>query len=167
MLVRKISQAKWQGRVAADQEPLSADAVTCDLRTQGNCLSVWEMSHAGEISEIALAVVSGHERLDSVDLVAMDEEEIVACGLGVRPTMGLTPVRDLQDRHRDIVSLTYADLGQLAEAVVNGIRQDRVWRIRRTQVVALLVQAVREGRLQVQDLKKEALEEVTEAISLS
>jgi hypothetical protein len=164
MLVRKISQAKWRGCAAEADKPLPADAVTADLRTQGNCLSVWRMASVEEITEIALAVVSSQERLDDIDLVAMDEDEVAACGLSVEGTAGLTPVRDLQERHSDIVSLTYDDLGGLGRAVVNGIRNERIWRIRSKQIVDLLVDAVRKGRLELRDLKKEVLEKVAEAV---
>jgi len=167
MLVRKISQAKWRTFAHEDGKPVSADAVTGDLRTQNNNLSLWKISDLSEFREAALAIVSGHERLDTIDLVALDEAELSEVGLSVRETFGATPVEELQRIHRDVVSLTYEDLRPIAQAVISGIRQERVKRISKKEILDIITDAIKNERLNLSDLKKEVLEGARKTLKIS
>jgi hypothetical protein len=167
MLVRKISRAKWQTFVHENGKPVTADAVTGDLRTRYNNLSLWKISDLSEIHEAALAIVSGQERLDAIDLAALDEKELIEKGFSIQDTLGETPVKDLQEIHRDIVSLTCNDLHPLAQVVISSFRQERVTRISKKGILDIVTDAIKSERLELSALKKEVLEGTREALGIS
>ena len=167
MLVRKISQAKWQTFAHEDGKPVTADAVTGNLRTQNNNLSLWQISDLSELHEAVLAIVSGQERLDAIDLAALDENELVEKGFSFRKTLGSTPVKELQEIHRDVVSLTCNDLHPLAQVVISSFRQKRVRRISKKRILDIVTGAIKNERLELSDLKKEVLEGVRKALGIS
>jgi hypothetical protein len=167
MLVRKISRAKWQTFVHEDGKPVAADAVTGDLRTQNNNLSLWKISDLSQLHEAALAIVSGQECPDAIDLAALDEKELVEKGFSIQETLGATPVKDLQEIHRDIVSLTCNDLCPLAQVVIGSFRQERVRRISKKEILDIVADAVKNKRLELSDLKKEVLEGTRKALGIS
>jgi len=168
MLARKVSKAKWESFIGVDDSAITADAVTCDLRTTNNDLSVWHIEEFtdAELHEAVLAIVSCQERLDSFDLAALDEEEIVARGLKVEKTEGgaRTPVDDLHERHHDIRCLTYDDLRPLAEAVISSFRRNQVKRITAGKILDIVVEAIRAGRLELCNLRKEIREGATKRL---
>ncbi|GAF85170.1 unnamed protein product, partial [marine sediment metagenome] len=142
MLVRKISRAKWQTFAHEDGKPVTADAVTGDLRTQHNNLSLWQISDLSKLHEAALAIVSAQECLDAIDLAALDEKELIEKGFSVQETLGSTPVKELQQIHRDIVSLTCNDLRPLAQVVISSFRQKRVKRISKKEILDIVTEAI-------------------------
>jgi hypothetical protein len=167
MLVRKISQAKWQTFAHEDGKPVTADAVTGDLRTQNNNLSLWQISDLSELHEAALAIVSGQERLDAIDLAALDENELIEKGFSVQETLGSTPVKELQEIHRKVVSLTCNDLHPLAQVVISSFRQQRVTRIGKKRILDIVIDAIKNERLELSDLKKEVLEGARKTLGIS
>lgn len=167
MLVRKISQAKWQTFAHEDGKPVTADAVTGDLRTQNNNLSLWQISDLSELHEAALAIVSGQERLETIDLAVLDENELIEKGFSVQETLGSTPVKDLQRIHRAVVSLTCNDLHPLAQVVISSFRQNRVRRITEKGSRDIITNAIKNERLELSDLKKKVLEGARKALGIS
>jgi hypothetical protein len=101
MLVRKVNKAKW---INADnvKEPPSADAITGCLRTTNNTLSVWRINNETELEDAVLAIVSGQERLDTIDVIVLDDEHFIKCKISTEETEGRTPVEDLKSTHRDL-----------------------------------------------------------------
>ena len=66
-LARKISRAKWGAGGLLTPDEIPADAITLDLRTQGNALSFWQGGGGTkkEVEEAALALL----RLNRVDWI--------------------------------------------------------------------------------------------------
>lgn len=88
-----IERGKW---IVSDSELLgeiSADAVTGNLRTQDNTLSMWEV--ADDPGEAVLALACGKQRLDTLDIVMLDKEAVQSRGLEVVEKLGETPVSEL------------------------------------------------------------------------
>ena len=146
--------------MAADE--ISADAVTADLRTQGNALSFWRCPRDtdDDVEEAALAIAAGGERVDRLDIVWLDDQELQDDGLTLRNDAGRTPVTPLADLHVEVSRLDYARLGSVARRVVAAIEADRCRRLSRGRVKRLIVAAVEQGRIDPDALQSKVREEV-------
>jgi hypothetical protein len=89
LLVRKIDKGKWLQTNISGGEDVSADAVTNCLRTKGNALSVWGVETEAEIDEAVLAIVTGHQHLETIDVVSLSPEHLAVNGIDYQQTQGL------------------------------------------------------------------------------
>ncbi len=73
-LARKITRAKWKTREELSAGEISADAVTADLKTQGNALSFWQCHTAtnSDVEEAALAIAAARDRVARLDVVWLE-----------------------------------------------------------------------------------------------
>ena len=98
-LARKISFPKWETHPDLSAGEIQADAITADLRTFGNKLSVWRCGDAkpayGDIQEAALAMASTMDRANKFDLVWFDKGELERAGFIIKQTAGETSVAGL------------------------------------------------------------------------
>lgn len=150
-LARKITRAKWHSEDSSPTREITADAVTGDLRTQGNTLSFW-MCLSGtdgdlDIEEAALAIAATWDRLDKLDLVWLAIHDIKADGHTLKETPGETPVADLVERHVDLCNLDYVRLGKVARRVAMAIVVKQYRRLTKKSVQDLLVKAVDQNRI--------------------
>ena len=151
---RKYSKAKWDMSAELAVNSVSADAITTDLKTTGNTLSLWVCTNESELESVVVALASGSDRLDKLDIAWMDLAQLEDQGLVVKATQGATPVVDFRDRHRDVVDLNYGGLGKFAGLFVSALRKDQCRRFTRADVVALLKKALEARRLDLRDLKE-------------
>lgn len=154
-LARKITRAKWPELPATHPAQIPADAVTADLRTQDNALSFWRCG-AGEdieINDAVLALATGGNRLDKVEVVWIAEDRLAEDGQRIASTRGRTPVRDIADRHVDVQELNHELLGRIAAQVSSAIGAGRYRRVAKAAVKRLLEQAVGAGRLEQSELE--------------
>ena len=157
-LARKIARAKWDitrnaARGLADGE-VSADAVTGDLRTRDDALSFWRCATEanGDIEDVALAIAAAGERLDKLDIVWLADDELRTDGHTLGNTKGRTPVTDLVHQHVDVCRLDYVRLGKVAQCVVTAIKDKRCCRFSKARVKMLLVTAIQQGRIILNEL---------------
>ncbi len=147
-VARRISLAKWpqHPRQCAS---ISADAVTGDLRTQGNALSFWrcKTGEDGDIDQAVLAIAAASQRLDKIDIVWLADEEMQADGQIVMKTLGRTPITDLAGMHVDIRELDYHRLGKVAQRVAAAIEENRYRRVSKARARELLASAVQQKRV--------------------
>ena len=153
-LVRKIARAKWNTSRELAEGEIAADAVTGDLRTQDNSLSFWRCQDEtdDEVEEAALAIAAAGRRLDRLDIVWLLDDELRADGQTLKDTEGRTPAADLADRHVDIGKLDYVRLGKVAQRVVAAIEGGRHRRLTKARVKGLLVTAVQQKRIALDEL---------------
>lgn len=167
VLARKISLAKWQERAGLNADEVPADAVG-DLRTLGNGLSFWHCKDDtdSEIHKVVLALAAGLERVDKMDLVWVDESAVTDDKLDCVKSEGDTPVDSLRNRHVDIVNLDLVRLGKLAMLLAKGISKTQCRRINKKDVVEIIVSAVREQLVSLDDLKEGVRVEVVKVLSV-
>ena len=167
-VARMINRAKWQPSPDLGEDAIAADAVTGDLRTTANTLSFWDADDGTEppIQEAALALAAGRDRLDKLDIAWLEVASLEGAGLTFEKTAGDTPVVDLRERHRDLVRLDLVRLGAVGQIVARAVRaENRFRRLTRAQVLALLVKAVRAGRLRLDDLSDGVRTDVAASVS--
>jgi hypothetical protein len=162
VLVRKISLAKWSTSAPFAEGEISADAVTADLRTTGNALSMWKGCHQGEtaLEDAVLALASGFERGDKLDVVWLEKRKLVKAGVSLQQTPGSTPIADLQDRHFDATELDLVRLGEVAKAVAHAVQTQQYHRFTKKDVLRLIAKAVVAKRVRLEDLKEKLRSEL-------
>ena len=70
-LARKINRVKCDPQPGIAPDEIPSDAVTADLRTTGNALSLWRCAEADETSlrRVVLAFAAGFDKPNRLDLV--------------------------------------------------------------------------------------------------
>jgi hypothetical protein len=152
MLIRKIDKGKW---ISQDTviEPPSADALTKDLPTKRNTLSVWYIDNETELEEAVLAIISGQPHsLETIDIVILEDTYLINNNINIEKTNGETPVVDLKERHRDLSSLNCWTLVKIAEYIAENIKNNNIRRYRKADLRRIIKNAVSEERLSFYDL---------------
>ena len=154
-LARKISRSKWNAQIDLGKDEISADAITGDLRTQGNRLSLWRCrtNKESDVNEAVLAIAAAGDRVDSFDIVLVENEELISDGQDLDDSLGRTPIPDLVDRHVDVCDLDYMSLGKFAYKILTAIKNNQCRRIRRSQLINLLKTAAEKNRFDESKLK--------------
>ncbi len=161
-LARKISRAKWESKRGLSVDEIPADGVTVDLKTQQNSLSFWRCpsEEQSDLENAALAIAAGRDTVDRLDMVWLPDDELEGDGLTLSNTKGRTPVPELTDLHVDVTRLDYVRLGNVARSVVAALEANRYLRIPKARVKQLLVEAVNQDRINLDDLNHKLREEV-------
>lgn len=161
-LARKISRGRWGVQAWMAASAIRADAVTLCLKTEGDTLSVWECSEdRADVAEVILALATNFQRLDTVDVVLLDSDELQAAGVELEATAGLTPVDDLKYRHRDLARLDMDRLSAVATQVAIQVRGDvRCHRFTKREVRDIVRDAVGRGRVRKELLQPKVAEEI-------
>lgn len=153
VLARKIERAKWAQNAAAEADQVSADAIT-SCRTMQNALSVWEVAGSEDLETAVLAITTGFDRLDAIDVVMLPSEAVVAAGLQIEQTDGRTPVLDLVQTHRGLANLTYRSLGTVANLVLGSLAQNMWKRYSLAEIRKIINDAINAGRLEKEQLQE-------------
>jgi len=153
MLVRKIDKAKWMNGDNIN-EPPTADAITGCLKTKGNTLSVWRINNETELEEAVLAIISGQDHLETIDVIVLEDDYFVKCEISTEETVGITPVVDLRDTHIDLCSLDWWTIGMVAEHIVESIKKDKLKRFTKAKLTEIIKNAIAKNRLEIDDLKE-------------
>ena len=165
-LARKVTLSKWEPKQGLTVGEISADALTSDLRTKNNSLSFWRcgVGKPDDFEEAVLAMAAARDHVDKLDVVWLDDDELLTDGQTLNNTKGRTPVQGLVDLHVDVCQLDYVRLGRVARRVVSAIEEERFFRLRKSGVKALLVEAVRQKRVKLGDLKTSIQAEVQKSL---
>ena len=165
-LARMITRSKWEPKPWMQAGSFSADAVTGDLRTQGNALSFWRCASdtAADLENVVLAIAAGRDGIGKVEIVWLEDEDLQADGQSLEDTDGRTPVADLAERHVDVRQLDYDRLGKVARRVASAIAADQYRRLTKARVRKLLVSAVSRGRVSLEALSEKVQTELQRSL---
>lgn len=156
-LARKITRSKWPHSAELDKiecRDIPADAITIDLKTNNNALSVWWIHSDTALTEVVLALSSNMEHLNKIEVVYINEQDLLDRGLIVdSESNGLTPVTGLAQTHRDIAEMTLTTLGEFACAVLSALKCEQYGRYSEKEVKGILNDAILNGRLNKTALK--------------
>lgn len=152
-LVRKINISKWPQNGEKDVFKVASDAITICLKSSGNTLSVWKIDKEQNLEEAVLALASGFQHLEAIDVVMLEEDKIKE-GIEAKQTVGQTPVKDLEHTHFDLINLNYYTIGLIAESIIKEIEVKRVKRFTIGKLKLILNYAIANGRLKREDLKE-------------
>jgi len=158
-LVRKITRGKWLSDKTKDNPfDISSDAITADLRSRGNTLSVWEVEQEADIKEAVIALATAGDRLDTIDVVWIPKNELQEKQIECIDTPGNTPIKTLQNTHIDLSSMNYFKIGLFAESIINNIAAKRIKRYSAGDLKKLFKAAIQDGTLSKADLSEKIQE---------
>jgi hypothetical protein len=154
-LVRKIAPAKWSGTKSL--EALSADALTADLRTINNTLSLWEIGSEDELRDavLALAISKNAKKIEKMDLVLIPKETILTKQLSIRASPGDTFAERLSNTHREIVDLKYPSLGIFAQIIIDLLSKNDPTTITKTGVENIVKAAYKDKAIDISCLPED------------
>ena len=163
-IARMITRSKWEPKPGIITGEIPADAVTGDLRTQGNKLSFWRCPSGAndDVQDVALAIAAGRDSVAKVEIIWIEDEDLKVDGQTLADSDGRTPVKDLVNLHVDVRYLDYNRLGKVAGRIVSALEEDRYLRLTRTRVRNLIASAVANGRISLADLNYKVKNEVQE-----
>ncbi|MFO1433985.1 MAG: hypothetical protein U1F76_28490 [Candidatus Competibacteraceae bacterium] len=166
-LVRKVTRAKWDRRDGLAEDEIPADAVTADLRTTNNTLSFWRCAALAddEIYKTVLALATAAERLDRMDIVWVEEDIFRAHSVSLNPSEGRTPVVSLRSKHVDVVKLDLGRLSKVATLLSQALAQGQHRRFTKREVVEIIVAAVHQNLVSVDELEPKVRNEIEKAIA--
>ena len=166
-MARKITRAKWQPKSGIGGGKVPADAVTADLRTQSNSLSLWECGGATQedVGAVALALAVAGDRIDKIEIVWFSDDELRVIGLRISQTHGRTHIAEMASRHYDAQNLDYEQLGYVADCVEKALSNDQYKRFTQRRVRELVSIAVQQGKVSLDDLNGKVRRDVKRVLS--
>ena len=168
-LARMITRSKWEPKRGLLSGEISADAVTADLKTCDNSLSFWRCPSGTdvELEDVVLAIATAREKVEKVEIVWLDDEDLRTDGQTLINSDGRTPVAELVSQHVDVCYLDYNRLGKVAHRVVSAFDEGRFCRLTRARILVLLASAVRKSRVDLKDLKEKVRDAVQKTLITS
>lgn len=154
-LIRAITRAKWEPKDDLNENEISAD-VFKDLKTRDSKLSLWicEQPNLMELKKIVLAIASGRDKLEKVDIVWIDKKILESEGITFEFEPGDTPVEDLKELHLNAIKLDIFRLEEIALKIADAVRQKNQFRRFSIKETAELIKnALNSQRLRSEDLK--------------
>jgi hypothetical protein len=153
-LARKITRAKWEDKEGISSDEIPSDAVTADLRTRDNRLSLWSCGAAGnvELERIVLALAASSDRVERVQVIWIDEDPLRRNGISIEASEGRTPIDSLRAQHRDAIHLDWGRLGIIARSCADAIAADQFQQLTQREVLTLICEAVESRVVRLGDL---------------
>ena len=166
VLTRKISRAKWEGSDDLNEGEIQADAVSADLRTTGNTLSFWRCASSDDdaLRRAVLALAAAADRVDRIDVAWLTVASVDDRGIAYKDTPGNTPVTSLRDDHVDLVQLDLKRLGRVVELIAEAVGNGNHKRLTKKKVIEIVVQAVKDDLVAVDDLEPRVRQEVRKVL---
>lgn len=161
--VRKISKSKWPDEEVLDKQTdeailplLKADALTSCLRTSQDELSLWtvENTNEEEIEKAILALITNSrlERLDRIQVVYFDEDNVKQLGLTLKKSPGDTVISTYTNLHQDMIELNFEKMGKVSALITSALRDKRIKSIMKKKLTALLTRAIESGLVEQKKL---------------
>ncbi len=168
VVVRMITRSKWEPKSEELVGEIPADAVTGDLRTQGNSLSFWRSPSGTErdFEDVVLAIAAGRDKVDKVEIVWLEKDDLKNDGLTLVQTDGCTPIRSLTKLHADVPRLDYTRLGKIAHRIASAIAANQYSRVTRARVKKLLLSAINGQRLDLETLNEKIQNELKRTLEV-
>lgn len=163
-LARKITLSKW-GELSTLPGPdgIPADAITVDLRTRKNKLSLWqcEPTNDDDIKDVALALASKNTYTSKIDIAWISEDDLEGDDQIIQHTISDIPVPDLASKHADLCEINYGRLGRIADRLRIAITSGSYRRFRESEVITILNSAISNHRLEFTSLDENLRKKLT------
>lgn len=155
--LRAINRENWpEPEENVTAHDLDADALN-DLKTQDNTLSVWYAEDDEELRKAIVAYLASMDKwveLEEVDFVEIDAEDVKAAGIQLEKTPNFTYIHDYENMHRDLASLKYDSIEQLADIVIKSINNGKDLVVDKGMIIKLFTEVVKAGKLKSSDIDK-------------
>ncbi|MBD8791223.1 hypothetical protein IFR09_16975 [Pseudomonas syringae] len=163
-LLRKISIAKWQSSISISNAKggghFSADAITGCLRTLDNTLSVWKSEGLEEEKCSIMALSASLERLEKIDYIYFDLDELARDDLKLVSSEVPTAVLSGGLLHRDIAELDHSSLERVAIHVQRKVSVGEYGTLTRGDIKEMLRAGIRDKLIDPALLKEKLRSEL-------
>jgi len=156
--LRKITQGKWAkawempGILPCD---VDADTLTCDLRTDENKLSFWKVENDNDLDDAFIALASNMNSLGTIVAVKIKDDDFDK--LSFNEELGETPTFNINQKHCNIINLTYGTFEIVITAILKAIRENYVIRKTKGEMKSLLIKAYEDKKLNTQKISERIL----------
>lgn len=144
---RKITQSKWETQLNGNITPIQADAITSDLRTSQNTLSLWSTD---DEKDAVIALCSGLDKVEKIQFIKINNEDylqLVSNKLIFEQTEGKTKAENLKNKHYDIINLTDKELTIISNTFSKIIVNNNLIKFDRLTIGKILLDAIAEKKL--------------------
>ena len=124
MYYRAISQNKWLTLFSNNN--YSGDAITGDLRTSNNTLSIWRIDETNVncIDDYCIITALNRDSLAKVVYVILDDEELKKFTLNqVDGVCEAFIDSDIKKNHYDLINIGYKELGDFAKLISEKVQK--------------------------------------------
>jgi len=150
LLLRKIRHKRWFVATHDLDAPLPADPLA-DLNTNNNNLSLWEIfPDRSNLDDVLVGLAATFDHVSNIDLAIVDTTRLSSPVPQTQMTNGRTTYAKAASYHRDFLDLTAQQIIEFADCIR---RHASLEGFSEREVAALLAQAIREGRLDLSDLR--------------
>lgn len=165
LFARMYIASHWRKINYSGGDTLSADILTNCTRSTDNSLSLWAITEPSEdeLNRIALGIVSGFKRPDTIYLTTISLTQLEDAGLQVvaSPENGTSALKGMSERHFDVVNLNAESLPSFAEVMRCSLSSEPTQtRIRWKKIKGMITDAVKDGSIAITDLKQELVEDL-------
>lgn len=161
--VRKINKSKWPEEELLDVNTdddilplLKADALTSCLRTSKDELSLWTVENTSdqEIEKAILALITNSrlERLDRIQVVYFEEDNVSKLGLTLKKSPGDTIISTYSNLHQDMIELNYEKMGKVGTLITSALRDKRIKKYSERELKTMLNNAIDAGLVEQKKL---------------
>lgn len=168
-LVRRINRELWpdQGEID-DIANLAADSIS-DLKTTGNCLSVWYVQDKIDAINGIIALLfdrdTTFESIDSNNVVIFDYDLLTQSGFKIACSPSTTDFIEMRDKHFNLEQLDYQKLGLYSEKILEILNQAQEIMYESTEIKTKIADYIKTGRIKRQDLTHKRLERLYDRIT--
>lgn len=150
-LVRKIERSRWNGS-DVENGRIKAEVVAHCIRPFKSGLSVWYAQDYKDIEQAKLALLAAMNKIATIDLIIIPEEQIMAAGLRLAATPAENGENRFKHLHRDICDLDLDSLKVIAKIIQTYIATDKIERLTLLTCKNILTTAIKNQLLDVHDL---------------
>lgn len=158
--VRMIRIGNWSnpdGDIITPDEyySISSDAITIDLKTENNTLSLWEIDDLLELKEIAISLLTSRSAPQDLFVVAIPRISVDSDFDLENSFDGETAYIKFKNKHYNLLNLTYSKLGEFSKLVLNSLSHtEQVYDFLYKCNKSYIQQLVNNGDINKEELKK-------------
>ena len=165
--VRVIKRGRWPSEEEIKKEinidNIQARTIVQEMTMKGeqSCLSIWKLNVE---KDIALALISPNKNsLEKITILKIDEKILTENGLTISQEEGESVVQGLNNKHYDIINMTYKNLGDFANVIITALKNDKnVLTISKRDIATYVNEAIKNKEIDINDLDENFLRKVKE-----
>lgn len=129
---------------------VNADAITKDLKTTENTLSLWALK---DTNDVVLAMASNSSRICDIYTLKLNNEIIDKSDLEILNEPGNSRISDINSFHYNIKNLTYKKLSDVSKVIIESLKDvNNLNTFTKKDVIKILKKAVLDKRLNIESL---------------
>ncbi len=163
IFARKISKGKWEKALEACPEDengvdnFPADTLSLDLCAKKNELSIWVVESCDALEDVVLALMGNESsHIERIYILYVDN----LSDFELKENPGNTKIESLKNNHRDIISLNYKKMGELAKLFLDAYRNNKYKSFSESKVKNIIRRAIENDRVSKEDFNSSIVEKL-------